>query len=63
MNASLFTWHWLVALAWIIWMILRERKISVRIFSAGLLLMIISEIMDAIGVSLGKWLYLSKLYP
>ncbi|MFD2216374.1 hypothetical protein [Metabacillus endolithicus] len=50
-------------MAWIIWMILRERKISVRIFSAGLLLMIISEIMDAIGVSLGKWAYLSKLYP
>lgn len=68
MNAFLFTWQWWVALAmmivpWIIWMILRDRKISARLFSAGLLVMVISEIMDAIGVSLGKWAYPVKVIP
>lgn len=68
MNAFLFTWQWWVALAmiivpWIIWMIFRDRKSSARLFSAGLLVMIISEIMDAIGVSLGKWAYPVKVIP
>lgn len=68
MNAFLFTWQWWVALAmmivpWFIWMILRDRKNSARIFSAGLLVMVISEIMDAIGVSFGKWAYPVKVIP
>ncbi|MGM0901803.1 MAG: CBO0543 family protein [Bacillota bacterium] len=68
MNAFLFTWQWWIALAmiivpWIIWMIFRDRKNSARIFSAGLLMMVISEISDAIGVSLGKWAYPVKVIP
>lgn len=68
MNAFLFTWQWWIALAmmivpWIVWMILRDRNNSARIFSAGLLVMTISEIMDAIGVSLGKWAYPVKVIP
>lgn len=68
MNAFLFTWQWWIALAmiivpWVIWMIIRDRKSSARIFSAGLLVMIISEIMDSIGVSLGNWAYPVKVIP
>ncbi|WP_231889839.1 CBO0543 family protein [Oceanobacillus sp. Castelsardo] len=68
MNAFLFTWQWWVALAliivpWVIWAIFRDRQKSARLFSAGLLVMILSEIMDAIGVSLGKWSYPVKVVP
>jgi hypothetical protein len=68
MNAFLFTWQWWIALAmmivpWIIWIIFRDRKNSARIFSAGLLVMVISEILDAIGVSFGKWAYPVKVIP
>jgi hypothetical protein len=68
MNAFLFTWQWWIALAmmivpWIIWMTFRDRKNSARIFSAGLLVMVLSETMDAIGVSFGKWTYPVKVIP
>lgn len=68
MNAFLFTWQWWIALAmmivpWIIWAVFRDRKNSARIFSAGLLMMVLSEILDAIGVSFGKWAYPVKVIP
>lgn len=68
MNAFLFTWQWWIALAmivvpWIIWMIVRNREKSARLFSAGLLVMAISEILDAIGISYGNWSYPVKVIP
>jgi hypothetical protein len=68
MDAFLFTWQWWIALAmmigpWVIWAIFRDRKTSARLFSAGLLIMILSEIMDAVGVSFGKWAYPVKVIP
>ncbi|QGH36996.1 hypothetical protein GI584_11675 [Gracilibacillus salitolerans] len=48
---------------WIIWAIFRDRKNSALIFSAGLLIMVISEILDAFGVSYGKWAYPIKVIP
>jgi hypothetical protein len=68
MNAFLFTWQWWIALAmmivpWIVWVIFRDRKNSARLFSVGLLLMVISEIQDTIGVSFGKWVYPVKIIP
>jgi len=48
MNAFLFTWQWWIALAmiivpWIIWILFRDRERSAHLFSAGLLVMVISE--------------------
>jgi hypothetical protein len=68
MNAFLFTWQWWIALImmivpWIVWMIFRDRKNSARLFSVGLLLMVISEIQDSIGVSFGNWVYPVKIIP
>lgn len=68
MNAFLFTWQWWIALAmtivpWIIWGIFRNRESSTRIFSAGLLVMVLSEILDTIGVSFGRWAYPVKIIP
>ncbi|MFS0777856.1 CBO0543 family protein [Neobacillus sp. 3P2-tot-E-2] len=68
MNAFLFTWQWWTAFAmivapWIIWGILRNRESSARLFSAGLLVMVLSEILDTFGVSYGKWAYPVKVVP
>lgn len=68
MNAFLFTWQWWIALAmivvpWIVWLILRDRECTARLFSAGLLMMVLSEILDTLGVSFGKWAYPVKVVP
>jgi hypothetical protein len=67
-EAFMFTWQWWIALAmivvpWITWWILRKRESSARIFSAGLLVMVLSEILDTFGVSFGKWAYPIKVIP
>jgi hypothetical protein len=67
-EAFMFTWQWWIALAmivvpWITWGILRKRESSARIFSAGLLVMVLSEILDTFGVSFGKWAYPIKVIP
>jgi hypothetical protein len=68
MNAFLFTWQWWIALAmivipWTAWIILRDRDSWARIFSAGLLVMVLSEILDTVGVSHGLWSYPVKVIP
>lgn len=68
MNTFLLTWQWWIALAlilvpWGVWLIVRDRETSARLFSAGLLVMVLSEILDAIGVSFGKWAYPVKVIP
>lgn len=68
MNAFLFTWQWWVSLGmivvpWIIWAIFRNRENTARLFSAGLLVMVLSEILDTLGVSFGKWAYPVKVVP
>jgi hypothetical protein len=67
-HNQLFTWQWWIALTmivvpWIIWGICRNRESSARIFSAGLLIMVLSEILDTFGVSFGKWAYPVKVVP
>ncbi|MEW9670214.1 CBO0543 family protein [Ammoniphilus sp. 3BR4] len=68
MNAFLFTWQWWIALAmlivpWMIWGLYRNRESSARIFSAGLLVMALSEILDTVGISFGNWAYPVKVIP
>ena len=68
LNVFIFTWQWWIALAmivvpWTIWVIFRNRESSARIFSAGLLVMVLSEILDTFGVSFGKWAYPVKVIP
>ncbi|KGM44997.1 hypothetical protein P9D43_03225 [Neobacillus niacini] len=68
MNAFLFTWQWWAALAmivvpWMIWGIVRNRESTARLFSAGLLVMVLSEILDTVGVSFGMWAYPVKVVP
>lgn len=68
MEGFLFTWQWWIALAmivvpWTLWWILRNRESSARILSAGLLMMVLSEILDTVGVSFGRWAYPVKVIP
>lgn len=68
MKGFLFTWQWWIAVAmivvpWVVWGIVRNRESSARIFSAGLLMMVLSEILDTVGVSFGKWAYPVKVIP
>lgn len=68
MNAFLYTWQWWLALSmivvpWAIWVVFRNRESSARILSAGLLVMVLSEILDTFGVSFGKWTYPVKVVP
>lgn len=68
MDSFLFTWQWWIAVAmivvpWTVWGILRNRECSARIFSAGLLVMVLSEILDTVGVSFGRWAYPVKVVP
>ncbi|WP_205683874.1 CBO0543 family protein [Brevibacillus migulae] len=67
-NAFLFTWQWWVAflmlvVPWVIWWIFRDRESAARLFSAGLLVMVLSEILDTFGVSFGSWAYPVKVIP
>ena len=68
MNGLLFSWQWWIALGmlivpWVLWGIFRNKESSARIFSAGLLMMVLSEILDTMGVSFGKWAYPVKVIP
>ena len=50
MNAFIFTWQWWVAVAmlvvpWFLWWIFRDRESSAILFSAGLFVMVLSEIL------------------
>jgi hypothetical protein len=68
MEAFMFTWQWWIALGmiiipWMIWGVFRKRESSARIFSAGLLMMVLAEILDTFGVSFGKWAYPVKVIP
>lgn len=68
LEGFLFTWPWWIALGmllipWVIWGILRKRESSARLFSAALLMMVLSEILDSVGVSFGKWVYPVKVIP
>lgn len=53
----------MMVVPWVIWLIFRSRESSARIFSAGLLVMVLSEILDTFGVSFGKWAYPIKVIP
>lgn len=68
MNAFFLTWQWWLALAmivvpWTIWLLFRNRRSSARLLSTGLLIMVLSEILDTLGVSFGKWAYPVKVVP
>ena len=68
MNAFIFTWRWWVAVAilivpWILWAIFRKKESTARLLYAGFSIMILSAILDTIGVDNGLWVYPVKVIP
>ncbi|MGG3805647.1 CBO0543 family protein [Metabacillus fastidiosus] len=68
MNTFLFTWQWWISLAmlivpWIIWGIFRKRESSNRLLYTGLIIMVLSAILDTFGVENGNWSYPVKVIP
>lgn len=63
-----FTWHWwlnlaLTVLPWALWLIVRDRKRQHSLFYAALFVMLISVLLDTVGVSQNGWAYNSHLLP
>jgi hypothetical protein len=63
-----FTWKWwfgvaLTIVPWILWVIFRDKKDTVRILFVGLVVMIVTVIMDNIGISYNLWHYDSNVLP
>ncbi|MEI2405841.1 CBO0543 family protein [Niallia taxi] len=68
LHAFLFTWQWWIAVGmiiipWSVWLIIRDKNSSGRLFAAGLLVMVMSEILDTVGVMFGSWSYPIKVLP
>lgn len=68
LHSFLWTWQWWVAVGmiivpWTIWFFIRDKKSTGRLFAAGLLIMVLSEVLDTIGVMFGKWAYPVKVFP
>jgi hypothetical protein len=63
-----FTWRWwfelaLAVLPWVIWIKIRDKDNSVRLLFVGLVVAIITNTMDMIGVCMGMWYYDYKIIP
>lgn len=68
LHSFLFTWKWwigvgFIIIPWVLWFILREKESSDRLLYAGFVAIIISTVMDSIGVSTAKWIYPIKILP
>jgi hypothetical protein len=64
----LLTWRWwvgvaLVVLPWTLWIIVRKKGSTCRLLFAGLFVLIISSILDMLGIVLNLWSYPSTTFP
>ncbi|MEK4670503.1 CBO0543 family protein [Niallia sp. FSL R7-0271] len=68
LHGFLWSWQWWVAVGmiivpWTVWIFIRDKKSAGRLLAAGLLIMVLSEILDTIGVMFGLWTYPVKVFP
>ena len=64
----IFSWRWWISiilsiLPWIIWVKVRDKKDTVSLLFVGLIVMIITGIMDNVGINYGLWYYKWKPLP
>ena len=67
-NEILFTWQWwvlvaLVLILWLIWWKIVDRKKIFEIMTYGFMVMVLSSLLDAIGVEYEFWEYHYQLLP
>lgn len=68
LDEIVFTWRWWLNIAlfiipWIIWTRYKDRKSIVRLLFVGLIVAVITEILDTIGISYGVWHYDWTILP
>jgi hypothetical protein len=61
-NGIVFTWRWwitflLLILPWVIWLVLRKRNSSGRLFIVGFFIYFITSLLDSVGIAFGLWRY------
>jgi len=68
LNNDLFSWHWWVLVAffiipWILWIKFADRTKILESLLFGALIIIITVLLDEIGVEIGFWRYPTQLLP
>jgi hypothetical protein len=68
LKDQMFSLQWWVGVGfiiipWVLWAIFRKKESTNRLLFAGFIVMLLSSIMDLIGVALGKWSYPIKIIP
>ncbi|TRZ40698.1 hypothetical protein CEQ21_03095 [Niallia circulans] len=53
----------MIIIPWFVWFFIRDKNSSGRLFAGGLLVMVMSEILDTVGVMFGSWSYPIKVLP
>ncbi|WP_261852108.1 CBO0543 family protein [Clostridium folliculivorans] len=64
----IFTWRWWLGVAltiipWIIWIKARNKKETIRLLFTGLVVAIVTNVLDLIGICYGLWYYDYKVTP
>lgn len=64
----LFTWRWwisvsMIILPWTLWIIIRRRESSDKLLYAGFFVMLVSSLMDAVGIAFNLWTYPINVFP
>jgi hypothetical protein len=67
-HEVLFTWEWWLGviftiIPWILWLVLRKKDNTDRLFYAGLFVGLITVTLDNIGFQLGLWEYFKPVMP
>jgi hypothetical protein len=67
-DGVLFGWRWWLALAiiilpWVLWVIVRKKDSTQRLLHGGFFVIIISSLLDMIGIALHLWSYPTTVFP
>ncbi|WP_134702285.1 CBO0543 family protein [Ammoniphilus sp. YIM 78166] len=62
-ESILFTWQWwlsvvLTIIPWLFWVKFRKKDSTIRLLSAGFLVILISSWLDFLGIAFGFWYYM-----
>ena len=68
MEDVILSWQWWLGVflsiaPWVLWFFLREKRSTWRLFSAGMVVIIVASWMDFIGVTLDIWNYQYDVFP
>ncbi|WP_078543536.1 CBO0543 family protein [Litchfieldia alkalitelluris] len=67
-DEVVFSWRWwfgvaISVLAWVSWWVVHKKESRYRLLTAGFFVMLISLVLDSMGVQLGLWSYRYEVTP